>query len=187
MNTKFVSLLLLVGVIVGFTPKTTEAGFFDWISGLKIEADRPSAYFVGLGQNLENTENLLLNTNRIPAQLVQSTAIVAAANPAASKKTAALPAQNYVVILSAYSSTEDQTDSTPFITAAGTHVRDGVVAANFLPFGTVVRIPSVFGNKTFVVEDRMHSRFSTRMDIWFSSHEAAKEFGLKKAKVEVVL
>ena len=37
-----------------------------------------------------------------------------------------------IVTITAYSSTPDQTDSTPFITAYNTFVRDGIVAANFL-------------------------------------------------------
>ncbi|HNY97834.1 MAG TPA: hypothetical protein PKM84_01795, partial [Candidatus Pacearchaeota archaeon] len=35
------------------------------------------------------------------------------------------------VIVTAYSSTPDQCDDTPFVTAAGNQVRDGIVAANF--------------------------------------------------------
>ncbi len=45
------------------------------------------------------------------------------------------------VIVTAYSSSSLQTDSTPFITAAGTEVRDGIIANNLLAFGTKVKIP----------------------------------------------
>ena len=51
------------------------------------------------------------------------------------------------VVATAYSSTPDQTDSTPFTTASGTQVRDGIIAANFYigrggePFWTPVKIP----------------------------------------------
>lgn len=38
----------------------------------------------------------------------------------------------------AYSSTNGQTDGTPYLTAIGTPVRDGIIAANFLPIGTVM-------------------------------------------------
>ena len=34
----------------------------------------------------------------------------------------------YWVVITGYSSTPDQTDSTPFITASGTYVEDGIVA-----------------------------------------------------------
>lgn len=94
-------------------------------------------------------------------------------------------ANNWVVI-TAYSSTPDQTDSTPFITASGTHVRDGIIACNFLRFGTKVKIPALFGDKIFVVEDRMALKNSHKIDIWFETREQAKQFGLKVAEVEVL-
>ncbi len=91
----------------------------------------------------------------------------------------------YTVTVTAYSSSVDETDSTPFITASGKRTQDGVVAANFLPFGTKVKIPELFGNKTFVVEDRMNRRFSNRMDIWFPSKWQAKRFGKRTAQIVV--
>ncbi len=96
------------------------------------------------------------------------------------------PVATYVVMASAYSSTPDQTDDTPFTTAWGTQVRDGVVAANFLPFGTKIKIPELYGDKTFVVEDRMNRRYTYKIDIWFPERGQAMEFGNKKVKIEVV-
>jgi len=92
----------------------------------------------------------------------------------------------YWVPVTAYSSTPDQTDSTPFITASGTDVREGVVACNFLRFGTKVRFPQLYGEKIFVVEDRMAVRNSHKMDIWFVSRDQARQFGIKIAKVEIL-
>ena len=92
----------------------------------------------------------------------------------------------HTVVATAYSSTPDQTDDTPFTTASGTTVRDGIVATNFLPFGTLIRIPKLFGDKIFVVEDRMNRRYKTRIDIWFPERELAKIFGIKKVSIEVV-
>ena len=91
------------------------------------------------------------------------------------------------VTVTAYSSTADQTDDTPFITANGSIVRDGIIAANFLPFGTRVRFPDLFGDKIFTVQDRMHPRFSSRADIWMSSRDAAQQFGIKRRVVLEVL
>ena len=54
----------------------------------------------------------------------------------------------------AYSSTIGQTDASPFVTASGEHVHDGIVANNCLPFGTIVTFPDQFGEKQFVVADR---------------------------------
>ncbi|MEX2053980.1 MAG: hypothetical protein WD883_00305 [Candidatus Colwellbacteria bacterium] len=90
------------------------------------------------------------------------------------------------VTITAYSSEVGQTDSTPFITASGTHVRTGVVAANWLPIGTKVKIPSLFDDQVFVVEDRMHSRHTNRLDVWFPNRAEAVRFGLKKAEVEIL-
>ncbi len=92
----------------------------------------------------------------------------------------------YTIVASAYSSTPDQTDDTPFITAWNTRVRDGIIAANFLPFGTQIKIPELYGDKIFVVEDRMNKRYWHRIDIWFPERQMAKEFGIKKIKIEVV-
>jgi len=88
--------------------------------------------------------------------------------------------------VTAYSSTPDQTDSDPFTTASGSKVRDGVIATNFLPFGTKVRIPDKFGDKIFVVEDRMHSRYWYMADIWMPNRQVAKEWGAKYLKMEVL-
>ncbi|MCG2688749.1 hypothetical protein L6250_03930, partial [Candidatus Parcubacteria bacterium] len=74
-----------------------------------------------------------------------------------------VPKKTMQVTVSAYSSTNGQTDDTPYLTAFGTHVRDGIVAANFLPVGTVIRFPDKFGDKLFVVEDRMNERFSLQV------------------------
>jgi 3D (Asp-Asp-Asp) domain-containing protein len=91
------------------------------------------------------------------------------------------------VILTAYSSTVAQTDDTPFITANGTYVYDGIIANNGFPFGTKIRIPELFGDKVFSVEDRMHWRMGgNRFDIWFPTYEQAKNFGVKYAFVEVI-
>lgn len=95
-------------------------------------------------------------------------------------------AEKRLITVTAYSSTPDQTDSTPFTTALGTQVRDGIIACNFLRFGTKVRIPSLFGDKIFVVEDRMALKNSHKIDIWFETREDAKQFGVQFARVEVL-
>ena len=112
---------------------------------------------------------------------LQGQALVQSTNP----DTSVVVAQ-YWVPVTAYSSTPDQTDSTPFITASGTDVRDGVIACNFLRFGTKVRFPQLYGEKIFLVEDRMATHNSHKMDIWFTSRDQAKQFGIKIAKVEIL-
>ncbi len=87
------------------------------------------------------------------------------------------------VISSAYASSPYQTDSTPCITAAGTTVRPGVVATNFLPLGTIVLI----NGKRHIVEDKMAPRFNGYyVDLWFPSTREALEFGRKKLDITIV-
>lgn len=88
--------------------------------------------------------------------------------------------------ITAYSSTIWQTDSSPFITAAGTVVREGVVAANTLPFGSKIMIPDLFGDKIFTVEDRMAPKNYHKIDVWFPSTQKAQWFGVKRAKILVI-
>lgn len=89
-----------------------------------------------------------------------------------------------LVLVTAYSSTVDQCDSTPFITASGTHVHDGTIAANFLKFGTKVKFPSLYGDKIFIVEDRMKSNY--KVDIWFPTRQEAINFGAKRVEMEIL-
>jgi len=95
--------------------------------------------------------------------------------------------QTMKVTVTAYSSTVAQTDSTPFITASNKMVRDGIVANNLLAFGTNVKLPELFGNKIFQVEDRMAKRKGNyHVDIWFESTKDAIEFGIKTATLEIL-
>jgi 3D (Asp-Asp-Asp) domain-containing protein len=122
-----------------------------------------------------------LTTNE--AQKIAAAAEIPPAQEAAETKTT--PKRVLYVTVTAYSSTPDQTDDTPFITANGSHVRDGIIAANFLKFGTKVKFPEYFGDKEFNVQDRMHPRFDERMDIWMPTREAALQFGIRRLKVEI--
>ncbi len=90
------------------------------------------------------------------------------------------------IAVTAYSSTPDQTSGDPFITASGTRVRDGIIAANFLPIGTEVRFPEKFGNKIFVVEDRMSQRYWYNADIWMETREEAKQWGVRYITIEIL-
>lgn len=94
--------------------------------------------------------------------------------------------KTYEVSVSAYSSSVDETDSTPFITAWGTRTRDGVIAANFLPLGTKVQLPELYGDKIFTVEDRMNRRFSDSVDVWMPSKSNAIVFGRQTSRIVVL-
>ncbi len=80
-----------------------------------------------------------------------------------------IPDKTLTMRITAYSSSPDETDSTPFITASGMTVRDGIVASNVLPFGTKIKMPALFGEKIFTVEDRMSRRMKNVVDIWITS------------------
>lgn len=90
--------------------------------------------------------------------------------------------------VTAYSSSPDETKDygSPFITADGTYVHDGVVATNLLPFGTKVMIPSLFGDKVFTVNDRMSKKLMNNIDIWMGTKAAALVFGVHTAKIVVL-
>lgn len=90
------------------------------------------------------------------------------------------------VTVTAYSSRINETDDDPFTTAAGTTVRTGVVAANWLPLGTKVRIPEIFGDQVFTVEDRMARKNRSKLDVWFPSTEDALRFGVRTTRIEIL-
>lgn len=98
--------------------------------------------------------------------------------------------QSIDVIATAYSSTVDQTDDTPLITASGGSVGHDVIAANFLPFHTKVKIPELYGDKIFTVEDRMNRRYNDsnppRIDIWQETRSAAKKFGRQATYLVII-
>ena len=93
------------------------------------------------------------------------------------------------VMATGYSSTVMETDDTPFITAANTPTREGILALSrylfreYTPgapfsFGARVRIPGV---GEFIVEDSMNERWSNRVDVWFPSRVEALRFGVREA------
>ncbi len=94
--------------------------------------------------------------------------------------------QRIKVVVTAYTSRPEETDETPDITASGTKTRNGIVATNLLPMGTLIKIPSLFGQQCFVVEDRMHPRYQKRVDVWFDSLDEARQFGKRMAEIEII-
>ncbi len=95
------------------------------------------------------------------------------------------------LVATGYSSSVWETDDTPHITAANTRTRPGVVAMSrdlirrynpdaLFSFGDTIRIS---GLGDFVVEDSMHPRWQNRVDIWFPSSDAARNFGKRHVVV----
>lgn len=96
--------------------------------------------------------------------------------------------RRFSVILTGYPSRPEYTDDTPHLTANLHLVTVGVVACNWLPFGTRVRFPNLFGSMVFTVDDRMEERYNNtpNVDIWFPSKQAAIRFGLHRSMMEVL-
>jgi 3D (Asp-Asp-Asp) domain-containing protein len=95
------------------------------------------------------------------------------------------------LVLTAYNSEIGQCDDTPCITANGfnvcKHGKEDTVAINGVKFGTKVRFPDLFGDRVFVVRDRMNARYNSgRGDIWMVSKAEAKKFGVRVARMEVL-
>lgn len=136
---------------------------------------------------------------RLPSALKESVASLDESKSAsiAKKITAKKPSartyvlRNKLVVATAYSSTPDQTDGDPCTTANGFNVCknniENVIAANFLPFGTHVKLPDLYGDRIFVVQDRMNARYKDgRIDVWMKTRAAAKQFGVKRSMLEIV-
>lgn len=137
-------------------------------------------------QETESWVEVLMIKERPPEKLamVEENSLLAISNPSNPEPQVA---QKIKVVITAYSSSPWETDGNPYITAAGTWVREGIVANNLLPFGTKIKIPEIYGDKIFVVEDRMHwKKGYYHVDIWFASYGEAKNFGAKRTYIEVL-
>lgn len=93
-------------------------------------------------------------------------------------------------VMTAYNSEVGQTDESPCITANGYDVcksgQEDTIAANFLKFGTKVKIPDLYGDRIFVVRDRMNKKHPNRVDIWMKDRASAVKFGVKTTRIQVI-
>jgi len=154
-------ILIISGGMVGIA-------LYFWFGVQQIEANLVEESIDSLTESLEN--NLIT---------IQGNSLVSVNNK--------LVVRRMKVVITAYSSSPEETDSTPFITASGSLVEDGIVANNLLPFGTEIRIPEIYEDEIFVVKDRMSWRKGYyHVDIWFPSKEEAKNFGAKRTYIEVL-
>ena len=153
------------------------AGILIWslaiVFGLKIKGIEADSFFDLSALPLENKE----------LATIQENSLISISNPTDPIK----PVQTIKMVITGYSSTPWETDVDPFITASGTKVEEGIVANNFLPFGTEIRIPELYGDKIFVVADRMHWRKGYyHLDIWFPDYWQALNFGAKRTYIEIL-
>lgn len=88
--------------------------------------------------------------------------------------------------VTAYSSSEDETDDRPWEMASGRTVYDGAIACpSRFEFGTQVLI----GERIFTCEDRMAKRYrdGNHFDIWLGSKGEALQYGKQTLSVLVLL
>lgn len=186
----FAAILVLIFILPFVPADRVSADIFDWFSG-KGNKESSKQNFAFLNSFLAIDAQLELGDGPVYSlPVVQSSSLISLSSPTSTKPNittrAAAVTKEMLVAASAYSSTPDQTDDSPFITAWNTNVRDGIIAANFLPFGTRIRIPDVYGDKIFVVEDRMNRRYWHKIDIWFPDRQSALEFGVKTLKIQIL-
>jgi 3D (Asp-Asp-Asp) domain-containing protein len=87
-------------------------------------------------------------------------------------------------IVTAYTSSVDETDDTPYITASGTHVHLGTAACpSSYAFGTVV----VIDGEEYTCEDRMAARYrdTDHFDLWTTSKQRAFTWGKQDLTVTI--
>lgn len=175
---RFIAIFLLA-VIAGThaMPATAHAGFLDWFGG-ETSSPAPAEH-----------EAYLANSATTPVPEPQSAIsgqTLMAIAPAPVTSANKVIRYRMTLQISAYNSEVGQTDDSPFITANGSYVHDGIVATNILPFGTRVKIPALFGEKVFTVTDRMNKRYQNHMDVWMEHKADALRFGRRSAVVEVI-
>lgn len=179
MNT-YKKILVALFITISITTSTAQAGLFDWFTSNKAQADEATyGSFDQIYASISTPD-----TTDALAMIDSGNALIATSTP--SKGTPAVSYRKYTVQVSGYNSDVNQTDDSPYITASGTHVRDGVVASNMFPFGTVIKIPSLYGDKIFVVEDRMNKRYQNNVDIWFTEKADALKLGRRTLQIEVI-
>jgi len=148
--------------------------------------------------NINKSLNMEGNAQKIADTMVlgqtdtaTSTIITTATSTTATTTPATPKVKNTSIhVITAYNSEVGQTDNSPCITANGFDVckngKEDTIAANFLKFGTKVKIPDLFGDRVFVVRDRMNAKHPTRVDIWMKDRPSAMKFGVKTAKIQVI-
>ena len=81
-----------------------------------------------------------------------------------------------------YTSSVRETDSTPFITADGSRVRDGIIAVSrnlldYFEYGDSLYVEEL---GWFEIRDCMHHRWMNAVDIWSND----REYALQKGRVQ---
>lgn len=89
-----------------------------------------------------------------------------------------------VATVTAYTSSEDETDENPFENASGGVPGEGSIACpSKYEFGTRVEIEG----RTYVCDDRMNARYrdTERFDVWMPTKAEAKKWGKQELPVAI--
>lgn len=129
--------------------------------------------------------SLLILTSLLYASVAHSTTSYVRA-PEPTKKEVIVKEHIVVVAtITAYTSSVDETDDTPFITASGSRTGEGTLACPpKYKFGTKILI----NGKEYTCLDRMNRRYweQERFDMWVETKGEAFEWGIKKLEVKII-
>jgi 3D (Asp-Asp-Asp) domain-containing protein len=178
--------VILLTILAGshVAAPTANAGFIDWLKGYTDEV-QPIFADQGINQMFLGAPVFVPREASDVEPALTGSALIASSVINHEPLSATVRQRLYLEV-SAYNSEVGQTDDSPFIMANGGHVHDGAVATNILPFGTRVKIPAYYGDKIFIVEDRMNRRYQNHMDIWMEHKSEALSFGRRSTVVEVI-
>lgn len=135
-----------------------------------------------------------LRSRVVPLVLVYASVMIALANIPSTDIYARAEAESapaFVTVetipaeVSAYTSSVEETDDDPMITANGETVARGTIACpSRFKFGTIIQIEK----RIYVCNDRMNKRYrdTNHFDIWFESRSDALTFGRQKLTVHVL-
>lgn len=177
---------ILLTILVGshVVAPTANAGFMDWLMDRKNDM-QPLLADQGINQMFLGAPVYIPRGSEGIQATILGNAVLASSVIDYAPNTFTVRQRLYLEV-SAYNSEVGQTDDSPFIMANGGYVHDGAVATNILPFGTRIKIPAYFGDKIFVVEDRMNRRYQKHLDIWMEHKSDALSFGRRSTVIEVI-
>ncbi len=181
-------------IIRSFAKGATSLVIF--VSIIGVTAVVPPAYALEITEKPE--PRLMTRTDYIQSTELASQELASVLEAREASVSTQTPAQGFPVapqkpprkvqtfLMTAYSSTPDQTDGDPFTTASGKRVEPGVTASNAFPMGTQFTIPEYSGDVVYTVWDRHSTRLSPRIDIWMPSRQEAIQFGVKRYAIHVL-
>lgn len=94
--------------------------------------------------------------------------------------------ERVAAVVTAYTSSPDETWGDPFETASGARTGEGVIACPpKYPFGTQI----VIEGRQYVCEDRMNRRYwnEERFDVWVETKHEAYQWGVRELLVKVAV